>query len=197
MLAVLLHNVKATHQHIQAQPGQPVQLGVLAASLGESSTLAMMIFVCGLTILPVPFSGMVFSVALVPLTIMMVINSGQAGLPHFVARRAIPYKVADTLMQWLTTLYSAAERATQQRMGLLASSHPLMLLLQAPMILLMAFFIFLPMPGGNLGPSGAIIALCLGRMAGDGLFVAAGFAIGVIYTAIVVAVGYAGAALIN
>ena len=72
-----------------------------------------------------------------------------------------------------------------------------MLLLQAPLILLMAFFIFLPMPGGNLGPSGAIIAICLGRMARDGLFVAAGFTIGIVYTTIVVAVGYAGQALLQ
>lgn len=197
MIDRLLENVKKVHQQIQRSPGDPVQLGVLAASLGESSNLALMIFVCGLTILPVPFSGMVFSVALVPLTILMVINRSGVGLPTFVAVRTIPYKVADKLMQWLTRLYEVANGATRVRLSFLASSHPLMLLLQAPLILLMAFFIFLPMPGGNIGPSGAIIAICLGRMARDGLFVAGGIAIGLVYTGIVVAVGLAGKALLS
>lgn len=195
MIDTLLENVKAVHQQIQADPGKPVQLGLLASSLGDSSNLALMIFVCGLTILPVPFSGMVFSVALIPLTLLMVINHNGVGLPDFVARRTIPFKVADKLMEWLTKLYGVAANATRVRITFLASSHPLMLLLQAPLILLMAFFIFLPMPGGNLGPSGCIIAICLGRMARDGLFVAAGIALGLTYTAIVVGVGFAGAAL--
>ncbi len=196
MIHALLQHVKDTHIQIQTNSGRPVQLGLLAESLGESSSLALMIFVCGLTVLPVPFSGMVFSVALVPLTLMMVINQGSMGLPAFVARREIPYVVADKLLGWLTKLYETAAKATRERMSFLASAHPLMLLLQAPFILLMAFFIFLPMPGGNLGPSGAIIALCLGRLARDGLFVAAGLGIGCLYTAIVVAVGVAGKALI-
>ncbi len=196
MLHALLQNVKAVHQQIQSNPGNPVQLGLLAASLGDSSNLALMIFVCGLTILPVPFSGMVFSIALVPLTLLMVINRPGVGLPDFVARRTIPFKVADKLMEWLTRLYEVAAGATRVRLTFLASSHPIMLLLQAPLILLMAFFIFLPMPGGNIGPSGSIIAICLGRMARDGLFVAAGIGIGLLYTAIVVAVGLAGTALL-
>jgi hypothetical protein len=197
MIDTLLQHVKTTHAQIQTQPGKPVQLGLLAESLGESSSLALMIFVCGLTILPVPFSGMVFSVALVPLTLMMVMNYTSMGLPAFVARREIPYMVADKLMTWLTTLYGAAAKATRVRLPFLASAHPLMLLVQAPFILLMAFFIFLPMPGGNLGPSGAIIALCLGRIARDGVFVAAGLGIGSLYTGIVVAVGVAGKALLS
>lgn len=197
MLASLLEHVRTTHAQIRATPDKPVQLGLLAASLGESSNLALMIFVCGLTILPVPFSGMVFSVALVPLTLMMVLNTRQVGLPAFVARRAVPFNVADKLLTWLTRLYEVAANATRVRYTFLASNHPLMLLAQAPLILLMAFFIFLPMPGGNIGPSGAIIAMCLGRMARDGLFVAAGFGIGLLYTGIVVAVGLAGQMLLS
>lgn len=197
MLNSLLQNVRTVHADIRSNPGESVRLGTLAASLGESSHLALMIFVCGLTILPVPFSGMVFSVALVPLTLLMVINRKGVGLPDFVARRKIPFKVADKLMEWLGRLYEVAANATRVRMTFLASAHPLMLLLQAPLILLMAFFIFLPMPGGNIGPSGAIIAICLGRMARDGLFVAGGIGIGLLYTAIVVAVGLAGKALLS
>jgi len=197
MIDTLLLHVKATHTQIQANAGRPVQLGLLAESLGESSSLALMIFVCGLTILPVPFSGMVFSLALVPLTLMMVTNYTRMGLPAFVARREIPYVIADKLMSWLTTLYSTAAKATRVRLPFLASAHPLMLLIQAPFILLMAFFIFLPMPGGNLGPSGAIIAICLGRIARDGVFVAAGLGIGCTYTGIVIALGVAGTALLS
>lgn len=197
MLEQLLQRIRQSHAYVRAHPDQPVRIGLLADSFGESSNLALMIFVCGLTILPVPFSGMVFSVALVPLTVLMVLGNNRMGLPEFVAKRAIPFKVADRLLEWLTRLYELAAQATRVRLSFLASAHPLMLVLQAPLILLMAFFIFLPMPGGNLGPSGAIVAICLGRMARDGLFVLAGIGIGVLYTGIVVALGVAGAVLLS
>ncbi|HEX4879744.1 MAG TPA: exopolysaccharide biosynthesis protein [Limnobacter sp.] len=155
-----------------------VSVRFLADMHGESAHGALLLFLAVLTLLPIPFSGFVFSVGIWSVARMMWINNSGHGLPESVCRVTLSSASATRLIRILNWIYTRADRICTPRLESLSSPKHRGWLV--PFIALMGFIIFLPIPGGNGTPAVALILIGLGLMARDGLAIVAGIVTGLV-----------------
>lgn len=153
-----------------------VSVRFLADMHGESAHGALLLLLAVLTLLPIPFSGFLFSLGISSVAHMMWINDSSHGLPESVCRVKLSKASATRLIKILGWIYTKADRICAPR--LLTLSSPTHRGWLVPFIALMGFIIFLPIPGGNSAPAVALILIGLGLMARDGLAIIAGIATG-------------------
>lgn len=161
----------------QALGGEPVSVGHLADLHGESAQGAMLLFLSVLTILPIPFSGLVFSLGIFAVAWMIWQKDTSHGLPEFVCKVPVPPAAARKLIDTLSWIYGMAQRFNKPRLSHL--TEPSQRFWMVPFIALMGFIIFLPIPLGNGTPAVALILLGLGMMTRDGLAVVLSWVVGV------------------
>lgn len=169
----LLQRLKAAVDHPH---DDKVSVRFLADMHGESAHGALLLFLSVLTLLPIPFSGMLFSLGIWSVARMMWINDSGHGLPERVCRVELSKATATRLIKILSWIYKKADHICAPRLQ--ALSNPDHRGWLVPFIALMGFIIFLPIPGGNGTPAVALILIGLGLMARDGLAIIAGIATG-------------------
>lgn len=153
-----------------------VSVRFLADMHGESAHGALLLFLAVLTLLPIPFSGFLFSFGIWAVARMMWTNNSGHGLPDRVCRVELSKESATRLIKILNWIYTKADRICTPRLESLSSpTHQGWLV---PFIATMGFIIFLPIPGGNGTPAVALILIGLGLMARDGLAIIAGMVTG-------------------
>ncbi|MBU0541825.1 MAG: exopolysaccharide biosynthesis protein [Gammaproteobacteria bacterium] len=153
-----------------------VSVRFLADMHGESAHGALLLFLAVLTLLPIPFSGFLFSFGIWAVARMMWTNNSGHGLPDRVCRVELSKESATRLIKILNWIYTKADRICTPRLESLSSpTHRGWLV---PFIATMGFIIFLPIPGGNGTPAVALILIGLGLMARDGLAIIAGMVTG-------------------
>lgn len=153
-----------------------VSVRFLADMHGESAHGALLLFLAVLTLLPIPFSGLLFSLGIWSVAHMMWINNSGHGLPESVCRVQLSKASATRMIKILGWIYTRADRICAPRLESLSSpTHRGWLV---PFIALMGFIIFLPIPGGNGTPAVALILIGLGLMARDGFVIIAGIVTG-------------------
>lgn len=160
-----------------------VSVRFLADMHGESAHGALLLFLAVLTLLPIPFSGFLFSFGIWAIAHMMWINDSGHGLPERVCRVTLSKATATRLIKILSWIYTKADRICEPR--LLSLSSPTHRGWLVPFIALMGFIIFLPIPGGNGTPAVALILIGLGLMARDGLALIAGIVTGLVGVGVV------------
>ena len=109
---------------------------------GESAHGALLLFLAVLTLLPIPFSGFLFSFGIWAIAHMMWINDSGHGLPERVCRVTLSKATATRLIKILSWIYTKADRICEPR--LLSLSSPTHRGWLVPFIALMGFIIFLP-----------------------------------------------------
>lgn len=155
-----------------------VSVRFLADMHGESAHGALLLFLAVLTLLPIPFSGFLFSFGIWAIARMMWINDSSHGLPESVCRVQLSKTSATRMIKILTWIYTKADLVCKPRLEALSSpAHRGWLV---PFIALMGLIIFLPIPGGNGTPAVALILIGLGLMARDGLAIIAGIVTGLV-----------------
>lgn len=155
-----------------------VSVRFLADMHGESAHGALLLFLAVLTLLPIPFSGFLFSLGIWSVAHMMWTNNSGHGLPESVCRVHLSKTSATRMIKILGWIYTKADRICAPRLESLSSpTHHGWLV---PFIALMGFIIFLPIPGGNSTPAIALILIGLGLMAKDGFAIIAGIVTGLI-----------------
>jgi len=153
-----------------------VSVRFLADMHGESAHGALLLFLAVLTLLPIPFSGLLFSLGIWSVAHMMWINNSGHGLPESVCRVQLSKASATRMIKILGWIYTRADHICAPRLESLSSpTHRGWLV---PFIALMGFIIFLPIPGGNGTPAVALILIGLGLMARDGFVIIAGIVTG-------------------
>jgi hypothetical protein len=158
--------------------GDKVSVRFLADMHGESAHGALLLFLAVLTLLPIPFSGFLFSFGIWSVAHMMWLDNSSHGLPDRVCRVALSKESATRLIKILSWIYTHADRICAPRLESL--SRPTHRGWLVPFIALMGFIIFLPIPGGNGTPAVALILIGLGLMARDGLAIIAGIVTGLV-----------------
>lgn len=164
--------------------GEQVSVRFLADMHGESAHGALLLFLAVLTLLPIPFSGFLFSFGIWAVARMMWINGSGHGLPEAVCRVKLSKESATRLIKILNWIYTKADRICFPRLESLSSPNHRGWLV--PFIALMGFVIFLPIPGGNGTPAVALILIGLGIMARDGLAILAGIVTGLVAVGVLV-----------
>ncbi|HEX4843967.1 MAG TPA: exopolysaccharide biosynthesis protein [Limnobacter sp.] len=163
---------------------QEVSVRYLADMHGESAHGALLLFLAVLTLLPIPFSGFLFSFGIWAVARMMWRNQSSHGLPDRVCRVTLSKASAMRLIKILNWIYSHADRICAPRLETISTpTHRGWLV---PFIALMGFIIFLPIPGGNGTPAVALILIGLGLMARDGYAIIAGLLTGLLGVGVVV-----------
>jgi hypothetical protein len=158
--------------------GEQVSVRFLADMHGESAHGALLLFLAVLTLLPIPFSGFLFSFGIWSVARMMRINNSGHGLPESVCRVKLSKVSATRLINILNWIYTKADLVCKPRLE--AVSCPEHRGWLVPFITLMGFIIFLPIPGGNGTPAVALVLIGLGLMARDGLAIIAGILTGLV-----------------
>lgn len=176
-------------QAVEQLQGDKVTVRYLADMHGESAHGALLLFLSVLTMLPIPFSGILFSFGIFALAWMMLRGKTEHGLPDMVCRVEIPPAAAEKMIKTLSWIYKMAGKFSRPRMVRLTNAaHNAWL---APFVFAMGFIIFLPIPGGNGAPAAALILVGLGMMAKDGLAILAGLFTGFFAVGMIIFLGWA------
>lgn len=93
-----------------------VSVRFLADMHGESAHGALLLFLAVLTLLPIPFSGFLFSFGIWAIAHMMWINDSGHGLPERVCRVTLSKATATRLIKILSWIYTKADRICKPRL---------------------------------------------------------------------------------
>jgi hypothetical protein len=170
--------------------GEKITLGEIADGMEHRSFGAFLVVFCLPNLIPLP-PGATFILGL-PLVFVAFQMAFSRRDTIWLPRRLHEYafdnrafaKVLDKFLPWIgwterfvkPRFWMGDTRLYERFLGVFA--------------LLLALIIFLPIPLGNMGPAYALALMGLGLTERDGLVMAAGVAIGVIFTAIISYVGY-------
>lgn len=172
--------------------GERISLGDLVSTLGERSFVPLMIlFALPNVFFFLPGSSVITGLPLVFIAFQLVLGRPAVWLPEVLNQRSIPHgaftRVVTHAVPWIERVERMARprcwpysRAVAERIVGLAS-------------LVMAIFMFLPIPFSNSLPAVSVIALALGLGEHDGVWLAGGVVASLVSTAIVVAIFAAGA----
>lgn len=172
------HSVQA--EHLRAAAGalndQPLSLQQLFRLHGRSGAGGLMVVLSVPCLLPVPGTGSLMSVGLLALAWMIWRYFPRVVMPRRVGRFTLSAPMARRALNTLAWIYDQASRFLRPRMGWwLQASHRVWL---SPLVALMAFVIFLPIPFGNVVPAVVLLLIGLGIVFEDGLALCAGTALG-------------------
>lgn len=156
-------------------PPGPVPLAALAEAHGGAWQASLLVLLATPCLLPIPGVGSVLSLglALLGLTLWL---APQAELPPRLASLQLPREGASRSLALLARFYDFSHRLTRPRLTGLAGPAARWWL--APMTLLMALLIFLPIPFGNLLPAVSLMLAGLALAARDGLLMLASMGVG-------------------
>ena len=139
---------------------------------------AFLIFILALlnvVIFMVPGLSLLLGLPLVILTVQMVLGLHTPLFPSFVRRRTLSRALLVRGLELGIDGLSRVEHLFRPRFWLIAGGH--MDRLHSLLALLMAVLMTIPVPLLNLPPSFGLIALALGIMQRDGIFIAAAYAL--------------------
>jgi hypothetical protein len=168
---------------------RPVSLRRIFSLHGQSAHGALLVLLSVPCMLPIPGTGTVLSFGIAFFAWMMLKDPRRLALPWRVARFQLPPKGARKTLGFLAWMYGHAERFSRPRLSVL--STPQQRWWKAPMIILMAVIIFLPLPLGNVLPAMSLVFLGMGMLFRDGVAVLLGILFALLACVFVSALGFA------
>jgi hypothetical protein len=178
-------------RELDQSPVERISLGDMITALGERSFVPLMIlFALPNVFFFIPGSSVITGLPLIFIACQLVLGRPAVWLPKVLNERSIQHgaftKVVTHAVPWIEWVermarprYWPFSRVAAERIVGIAS-------------LVMAIFMFLPIPFANSLPAVSVITLALGLGEHDGLWVAAGVVASLVSTAIVVAILAAG-----
>jgi hypothetical protein len=165
------------HLRIAIEGGDTVTVGHMLRLFGVRG-FAFLLFVLALmniVIFMVPGISLLFGVPMVILAVQMVLGLTAPVFPAFIRNRAIKCAILERGLDIGIRGVEKVEHLIRPRFPLLFGPHRDRF--HSFLALVMAILVALPVPVMNVPPSLAVIALTLGMMQRDGLFVVLAYAI--------------------
>lgn len=174
------------HAAAAALGDERVSLQALLAAHGPAAPGALLVLVSAACMVPLPGVGMVLGLGLLSLAWALARGQHLQQLPERVAAWCLPASAARRMLASLARFHGWAERVARLRWPALAQPS----LWLAAKTALMAVWIILPIPLGNVLPGLALVLLGLGLAHRDGLVVLAAWGMAAAATAYVAALGW-------
>ncbi len=179
-------------REIDRSQGQRISLRNLIVALGDRSFVPLMIMFA----LPnmfsfVPGSSVVTGLPLVFIAVQLLIRRPSVWLPKFLSDRSIDHGVFTRVVAHAVPWIEWVERMARPRFWPFSGASGELIVGSASLV--MAVFLFLPIPFANFLPAVSVIMLALGLGEHDGLWLAGGIVASLVSTAIVAAIFAAGA----
>lgn len=168
-----------------------ISLGDLITALGERSFVPLMIlFALPNVFFFVPGSSVITGLPLIFIAFQLVLGRPAVWLPKFLNERSIAHVAFTQVVNQAVPWIEWVERMARPRYW--PFSRVLAERIVGLTSLVMAIFMFLPIPFANTLPAVSVITLALGLGEHDGLWLAGGVVAGLVSIAIVVAIFAAG-----
>lgn len=154
-----------------------VTLHQIAQAHGTAAQGALLVLLSVPCMIPIPGTGTLLSLGIVAMAFMIWRGDHSLRLPERVGQFALSGRSAKKTLEALVWVYRSAGRLCRERWcSLVHERHRVWL---APVVALMAFVIFLPIPFGNVLPAVSLICLGLAQMFRDGVLVIASLTLAV------------------
>jgi hypothetical protein len=177
-------------RHVSDQAGDKISLGEIADAMGERSFGAFLAVFCIPNLIPLPPGAtLILGLPLVFIAFQMTFSRlNTIWLPKRLHDFSFDNKAFAAVLDRIIPLLQKAEGLIKPRFWF--ANPRLSERFIGVFILLLAIVVFLPIPAGNMGPSYAMAFMGLGLTERDGITIAIGAAIGIVFSTIVVIVGY-------
>lgn len=170
---------------LRAGEGARISVGDIVGALRDRSFAPLMvIFAAPNVFLFIPGSSVFTAVPLIFLACQLILGRPDVWLPRFVADRAIDRGAFDRIVTASIPYVERIERLAKPRWW--PTSYLLAERLIGAAALLLAIFLFLPVPFANSLPALSIVMLALGLSERDGYWFAAGLLLTLVSTAFVI-----------
>jgi hypothetical protein len=178
-------------RNLDQSPAERISLGDMITALGAKSFVPMMIlFALPNVFFFVPGSSVITGLPLIFIVFQLVLGRPSVWLPAVLDQRAIEHDKFTRIVTKAGPWIEWVERLARPRYW--PFSHGISERIVGAISLVMAIFMFLPIPFANSLPAMSVIALALGLGERDGLWLGGGFVLSVISTAVVFAIFAAG-----
>jgi hypothetical protein len=194
------HNAKVSEllaQFAATHAGGRITVGTLAEAFGERAFGALMLILAlpnAVGLGTIPGLSTVFGLPQIFLALQMAAGRRRPWLPGWLARRSLAGADFRTVVDKAMPHLLRMERALKPRLPVL-SSRPFERVLGLAFLILAAI-VSLPIPLGNQPPAVAMAVMSLGLIEEDGAYIVGGFVLGLLATALAMAVVLGGAAAI-
>ena len=176
---------------IDQSQGARISLGDLIFALGEKSFVPLLIlFALPNVFFFVPGSSVITGLPLIFIASQLVLGRPAVWLPQVLNDRSIEHGVFSRIVKSALPWIEWVEQMAKPRywpFSRIAAER-----IVGTISLVMAIFMFLPIPFANSLPAVSVITLALGMGENDGLWIAGGVVASIVSTAIVVAIFAAG-----
>lgn len=148
--------------------GNRVSVGDFVTKLSDRS-YGLAIFIFGLITGIVPGVSVIFSVPIVIIAIQMILNQKQIWIPKFLSEKTFSESVLRKALGKTIPVLRFIERFIRPRMNILTSDVAEKFI--ALILIMLAFIVFLPLPGFNFFPAMCMCVLAIGILEKDGLLI--------------------------
>lgn len=139
---------------------------------GSAATGSLLLLLTVPCLLPLPGTGTAFGLALLALGLCLLRRDEPLQLPERLLSLSLPGAAARRVLLSLATVYDWAGRCLQERLQSVQQGLSRRLL--GPLVLAMGGVLILPIPLTNIPPGLALVAIGLGLVFRDGLFLLLG-----------------------
>lgn len=176
---------------LQAREGLRISVGDIVGALRDRSFAPLLVIFSAPNIfLFIPGSSVFTGLPLMVLAVQLILGRPDVWLPQFVARRSLDRSAFDRIVTVSVPYVERVERLARPRWW--PTSYLLAERVIGLCTLILAIFLFLPIPFANGLPALSIILLALGLSERDGYWFAAGLVLTVLSTGFVTGVVFLG-----
>jgi hypothetical protein len=162
--------------------GGPLTFETILKILGNRAFGMALIFFALPTAMPfaiIPGVSFIFSIPITIFAIQILLLRETIWLPNWLGQHVVVEKNVEKVAEKAKPYLIKIEKVLKPRLLLMTS--PLMQVLNGLFILMLSFFLMLPIPFSNFVFSGLILLFGFGLVAKDGLFILLGYAGGILY----------------
>ena len=184
-------------REIDRNLGQRISLRDLIGALGDRSFVPLMILFALPNVFSfVPGASVISGLPLIFIAVQLVLRRPSVWLPSMLSERSVDHGVFTRLVACTLPWIEWVERLARPRYWPFSPASGDRII--GATSLVMAVFLFLPIPFANFLPAVSVVMLALGLGERDGLWIAAGMATSVVSAALVFAIFSVGAfAILN
>lgn len=163
---------------IRAAPPGGITLEYLLSLMGQCSLGILLLVIAIAALLPLPATGIPLGAMLMLVGLQMLLGNQKPWLPQKIAQRRVPPEPLLKILKQLKPFFSAIHPYVHRRLpGVVRTKGERVAGL---MVMLLAFFVMVPLPFTNMLPTLSIMVLALAFIQQDGLLALAAHLLGLL-----------------